>query len=101
MARPSFMIAIGLPHPHGGEGQDEDTLNREGEDGSDNDLAAQIMVSIVHRLHRGGPSGVRDLRAFTQALEELADASMAKDAHGFEDAAGDACNALEALISSE
>ena|SRR5262245_63099095 len=99
MARPSLMIAIGLPHAHGGEG-DEDNLNREGDaGGGDNDLAAHVLVSIVHRLHRGGPSAVRDLRSFTQALEELADTHMAKDSHGFEDAAGDACNALEALIS--
>ena len=95
MARPSIMIAFGLPG-HPGE-QDEDTLNREG---GDNDLAAQILVAIAHRLHRGGPSAVRVLRAFISALDDLCEAHMDKDPHGFEDAAGDACNALENLLNS-
>jgi hypothetical protein len=96
----SLMIAIGMPHA---EGQDEDSLNREqagGDGGEDNDIATEAIVSIVHNLHRGGPSAVRDLRKFTAALEAMCEAFMARDRKGFEDAASDARDALEDLISA-
>jgi hypothetical protein len=96
MARPHFMLAIGLPGgPHG----DEDNLNRERDDDDGGNPAAEATVgSIVHCLHRGGPSGVRDLRKFTAALEDLADAYMDKDRQGFEEAASEARDALNDLI---
>jgi hypothetical protein len=70
MHKPSFMIAIGLPSgPHGDEG------NPHGEQDDGGNPAADATVgSIVHCLQQGGPSGVRDLRRFTAALEDLADA---------------------------
>jgi hypothetical protein len=89
-----LMIAIGLPSgPHG----DEDNLNREQDDGG-NPAADATIGSIVHRLYRGGPSGIRDLRKFTAALEDLADCFLTKDRHGFEDAASEARDALNHLI---
>jgi hypothetical protein len=90
---PSFMIAIGLPH----HAQDEDQLDREQDD--DGSPAAQATVgSIVHRLQRGGPSGIRDLRRFAAALEDLADAFMDKDRQGVDEAASEARDALNDMI---
>jgi hypothetical protein len=100
MARPHFMIAIGLPGgPHGEDSQDEDNLQREHDgDGGDDDIATEAIVSIVHNLHRGGPSAVRDLRRFTSALEDMCETFMSRDRKGFEDAASDARDALEGMI---
>jgi hypothetical protein len=95
MHKPSFMIAIMPGGPHGG--QDEDNLNREQDD--DRHPAADATIgSIVHCLQQGGPSAVRDLRKFTAALEDLADAYMNKDRQGFEEAATVARDALNDLI---
>jgi len=58
----------------------------------------EAIVSIVHNLHRGGPSAVRDLRKFTSALEDMCETYMSRDRKGFEDAASDARDALEGLI---
>jgi hypothetical protein len=91
------MIAIGLPH----QGRDEDQLDREQDDSGDdggNPAADATIGSIVHCLQQGGPSGVRDLRKFTAALEDLADAYMDKDRQGFEEAATVARDALNDLI---
>jgi hypothetical protein len=89
------MIAI-MPSGPLGEG-DEDNLNREHDD--DGSPAAQATVgSIVHRLLRGGPSGIRDLRRLTAALEDLADAFMDKDRQGVDDAASEARDALNDII---
>jgi hypothetical protein len=95
----SLMIAIGLPGLHGEQGQDEDRLSREQDNDSDDDIATEAIVSIVHNLHEGGPSAVRDLRLFTQTLEEMCESFMARDRKGFEDAASDARDALENLIN--
>jgi hypothetical protein len=90
---PAFMIAIGLPH---GE-RDEDQLDRQQDD--DGSPAAQATVgSIMHRLQRGGPSGIRDLRRFAAALEDLADAFMDKDRQGVDEAASEARDALNDII---
>jgi hypothetical protein len=89
------MIAIGLPH----QGRDEDQLDREQDDSGDDGRHADATIgSIVHCLQQGGPSGVRDLRKFTAALEDLADAYMDKDRQGFEEAASEARDALNDLI---
>jgi hypothetical protein len=97
MPRHGFMIAIGLPH--GGQGsQDEDNFNREHDDG-DGDLVTEAICSIVHSLHEGGPSAVRDLRLFTSALEDLCQTHMDKDYAGLEEAATNASEALRNLIS--
>jgi streptomycin 6-kinase len=96
-----FMIAIMPGGPHGG--QDEDSLNREQDGdsgGDDNDIATEIILSILRRLHRGGPSAIRDLRAFTAALDAMCEASMARDHKGLEDAANDAGDALESMINA-
>src|SRR5262245_22509734 len=90
MPRPSLMIAIGLPS-HRGE-EDEDSLNRERDNGGngngdDGDLATEAIVSIVRNLERGKAATVRDLRRFTAALEDLADAFMGRDYHTVGDAA--------------
>ena len=97
MPKHGFMIAIGLPSHHG-EQQDEDNLNREQDGEGGDDIATEAICSIVHNLHSGGPSAVRDLRAFTSALEEMCETFMARDRKGFEDAASDARDALEDLI---
>ena len=88
------MIAIGLPH---GEGQgDED--NREQDGDGDDDIATEAICSIATNLHRGGQSAVRDLRRFTQALDEMCEPFMHKDSHGFEEAAHAARDALHDMI---
>src|SRR5690349_19961391 len=93
--QPAFMLALGLPH---GE-RDEDQLDREQDGEDDGSPAAQATVgSIVHRLQRGGPSGIRDLRRFAAALENLADAFMDKDRQGVDDAASEARDALNDMI---
>jgi|SRR6516162_11740810 hypothetical protein len=92
---PKLTIEIGSPH---GEGQDEDSLNRERDGNGDDDIATEAICSIVRNLHQGGPSAVRDLRKFTSALEDMCQAFMDRDRKGFEDAASDARDALEGLI---
>jgi hypothetical protein len=49
-------------------------------------------------LHQRGPSAIRDLRAFTEALAGMCEAHMARDRKGLEDAASDARDALEKVI---
>jgi len=94
------MIAIGLPHPHGE--QDEDGLDRERDDGGggdDSDIATEAIVSVVNHLKDSKASAVRDIRAFTAALEALCDAFMARDYHAVGDAADAARDALHQLIN--
>src|SRR2546430_10757058 len=90
----SLMIAIGLPHA---EGQDEDSLDRE-QDGDDGDLATEAVMSIVRNLQDGKAAAVRELRAFTGALEALCQAFMDRDYHAVGDAASDARDALNAML---
>jgi len=90
------MISIGLPHGDG----DEDDLNRERDDGGDDsDLATDAIMSIVNHLKDSKASAVRDIRAFTAALEDLCQAFMDKDYHAVGDAADAARDALHNLIS--
>jgi hypothetical protein len=97
MARPHFMIAIGLPgSPHGEN--DEDSLDRE-QDGKGDDIATEAIVSIVRNLHEGGPSAVRDLRRFTSALEGICEAYMSRDHHGLEEAASEAVDVLNDMLT--
>jgi hypothetical protein len=92
----SLMIAIGLPH---GEGQDEDSLDRERDgNGDDGDLATEAVMNIVRNLQDGKAAAVRELRAFTGALEALCDAFMERDYHAVGDAASDARDALNAML---
>ena len=98
MARPSIMIAFGLPGPHGEEKPHEDNLHREHDGEGDDDIATEAIVSIVRNLHQGGPSAVRDLRKFAAALEGMCETFMDRDRKGFEDAASEARDALEGLI---
>ena len=99
MPKPAFMIAIGLPSHHGE--QDEDNLSRERDDsaGDDSDVAKEAIMSIVNHLKDGKASAVRDIRAFTAALEALCDAFMERDYHAVGDAADAARDALHNLIS--
>jgi hypothetical protein len=95
---PNLMIAIGLPGHHD-EQPDEDNLNREQDgDGENGDLAAEAISAIVENLKHGKASAVRDLRAFTGALEALCQAFMDRDYHAVGDAASDARDALDAMI---
>jgi hypothetical protein len=91
----SLMIAIGLPHA---EGQDEDQLDREQDGNGDDDLATEAVMSIVRNLQHGKAAAVRELRAFTGALEALCDAFMERDYHAVGDAASDARDALNAML---
>src|SRR5262245_7126281 len=94
----SIMIAVGMPGHHGE--QDEDSLNRERDDGDGNDdIATEAIVSIIHRLHDGKASAVRDVRLFADALAELCDAFMKHDRQRFEEAAHEAHDALSELIN--
>jgi hypothetical protein len=93
----SLMIAIGLPH--GGEGPDEDSLNREQDgNGDDGDLATEAVMNIVRNLQEGKASAVRELRAFTAALEALCDAFMDRDYHAVGEAASDARDVLHVML---
>src|SRR5262249_34865070 len=93
----NLMVAIGFPS-HNGE-QDEDGLDREHEhDDGDSDIATEAIMSIVNHLKDGKASAVRDIRAFTAALEALCDAFMEKDYHAVGDAADAARDALHTLI---
>src|SRR5215475_11056113 len=96
MRKPNLMIAIGLPGPHG---EDEDALDREQDGNGDDDIATEAILSIVNQLKDRKASAVRDIRAFTAALEALCEDFMQKDQRGFEDAASDARDALHNLIS--
>ena len=97
MRRPTLMIAVGMPGPHGND-DDEDSLQREHE-GDDADVASEAIISIVNHLKDNKASAVRDIRAFTAALEDLCQAFMDKDYHAVGDAADAARDALHSLIS--
>jgi hypothetical protein len=92
----SIMIAVGMPGPHGEN--DEDSLDRE-QDGKGDDIATEAIVSIVRNLHEGGPSAVRDLRRFTSALEGICEAYMSRDHQGLEEAASEAVDVLNDMLS--
>ena len=93
----SLMIAIGLPG-HQGE-QDEDGLDREREDdGGDGDLATEAVLGILDGLKQGKAAAVRNLRAFTSALEALCQAFMERDYHAVGEAASDARDALNDML---
>ena len=94
-------IEIGSPH---GVGQDEDQLHREQDDDGgddDSDLATAAVMSILDDLKTRKASAVRDLRAYTAALEEMCDAFMDRDYHRTGEPASDARDALYKIISSK
>jgi streptomycin 6-kinase len=95
---PTIALMIGMPHAEEGP-QDEDHLSREQDNDSDDDIATEAIVSIVHNLHQRGPSAIRDLRAFTEAIAGMCEAHMARDRKAFEEAAYEARDALEKAIS--
>ena len=93
-------IAVGIPGPHG-DG-DEDSLDKEHDGGDDDsDLATEAVMSILDDLKTRKASAVRDLRAYTAALEDLCAAFMEKDYHRVGEAASDARDALYKIISSK
>src|SRR2546429_9455148 len=97
MPKPALMIAIGLPHAEGQ--QDEDSLDRERDgNGDDGDLATEAVMTIVRNLQHGKASAVRELRAFTGALEALCDAFMERDYHAVGEAASDARDVLNVML---
>jgi hypothetical protein len=100
--RPGLTIAIGLPGHHG-EASDEDQLDRERDDDGDedSDLATEAVMSILDDLKTRKASAVRNLRAYTAALEEMCDAFMDRDYHRVGEAASDARDALHEIISSK
>ena len=100
---PTLMIAVGLGRPHGEEAQDEDGLDRERDDGDggDGDLATEAVLGILDGLKQGKAAAVRNLRAFTSALEAMCDAFMERDYHAVGDAADAARDALHEMISDE
>jgi hypothetical protein len=103
MARPHFMIAIGLPGGPHGEGQDdepnEDNLDREGHGGGGGqDIVEEAVCSIAERLVREGPPMIRAVRLLARAYEDMAQAAMKKDHHALEEAAADACDAMRTVI---
>ena len=98
---PTLMIAIGLPGHHG-EQADEDSLQRErGDDGGDDDLATEAVMSILDDLKTRKASAVRDLRLYIDALAELCDAFMDRDYHRVGEAASEARDALHEIISNK
>jgi hypothetical protein len=101
MRRPGATIAVMFGMPSTAMSELDSSDGDKQPEHEDGDIATEAIVSIIHHLHKAGPSAVRDLRAFTSALEAMCEAHMSKDPHGFEDAAGDAVNALHDLISEE
>jgi hypothetical protein len=98
MPKPALMISVGIPSAHG-EGQDEDSLDREQDgNGDDGDLATEAVMSIVRNLQHGKAAAVRELRAFTAALEALCDAFMERDYHAVGEAASDARDVLNVML---
>lgn len=97
MAKPPVQIALMIGMPRHDDDRNEDNLDREGDDSAEG-VAEQAMNSITEHLQDGGPSAVRALRKFASALEDLCEAYMEKDPHGFEDAAVAAHAALSHLI---
>ena len=97
MRRPVPTIAVMIEMPHG-EAQDEDNLSREQDDNGGDDKAAEWIVELVHALKREGPPAIRLMRLFTQALEAMCDAVMARDDAALEDAASDAHKALSEMM---
>jgi len=102
MPKPTLMISVGIPSAHG-EAQDEDSLDRErdGDGDEDSDLATEAVMSILDDLKTRKASAVRNLRAYTAALEEMCDAFMDRDYHRVGEAASDARDALHEIISSK
>ena len=94
----SIALMIGMPGHHG-EQTDEDSLQREHGDGGGDDAATDAIMSIVNHLKDSKASAVRDIRAFTAALEDLCQAFMDRDYHAVGDAADAARDALHNLIS--
>jgi hypothetical protein len=80
---------------------DEDELNREGsgEEGEgEGDPAGAAISAIAEQLIHKGPAAVHLLRKFTQALEQMGDACMAKDHARLEEAGDEATQVLGRLI---
>jgi hypothetical protein len=97
---PTIALMIGMPHAE--PGQDEDNLNREQDNDSQNqdiDIAEHVVTGIVECLNDRGPGAIRLLRLLAQSFEAMADAHMARDGAGLEDAATDAHRALSKLIA--
>ena len=96
MHKPALTISVGIPSAHG-DGPDEDNLDRE-RDGDDGDLATEAVETIVRNLQEGKAAAVRELRAFTGALEALCDAFMERDYHAVGEAASDARDVLNVML---
>jgi hypothetical protein len=95
----SLMIAIGLGHPHGEGGlQDEDALDREQDGNGEQDIVEEAVCSIAERLIRDGPPMIRAVRLLARAYEDMAQAAMKKDHHALEEAAADACDAMHNVM---
>jgi hypothetical protein len=97
MRKPAGIISIAFGMP-GRFAHDEDQFGEGRGDNGDGDIATDAIYGIAQSLHRGGPSTVRDMRAFIDALESMCQAFMDKDRSAFEDAASDACEAMRTLI---
>ena len=83
MAKPTLMIAVGVPSAHGND-DDEDQLHRESQDGEgddDSDLATEAVMSILDDFKTRKASAVRDLRLYIDALARLCEAFMDRDYH--------------------
>jgi hypothetical protein len=87
MPKPSPLPVIGF---------DEDSLEREDE--GEGDLAEVVVMSLVRSLSDAGPAAVHLLSKLIGSLDEMAEATMAKDHAGLEDAASDAHEVLSKLI---
>jgi hypothetical protein len=61
-------------------------------------LPEAVVAVIASCLVEEGPPAVRHVRLLSEALAMMADACMAKDHGGLEDASDDACEALEKIL---
>ena len=99
---PTIALMIGMPSPLAHE-RDEDNLDREHgnnqKHNNNGDVAAGVITAICHELEQRGPGAVRDVRAFANALHDMAHFALHPNSTGdFEEAADKACDELRRLI---
>jgi len=80
MPKHGFMIAIGLPNPHGE--QDEDSLNREQDGGHFDDGPTDTLNLLYERLKRGDEVAAHAAMAIARCIQEMAHQAARGDKAG-------------------
>jgi len=80
MPKHGFMIAIGLPNPHGE--QDEDSLQREQDGGHFDDGPTNTLELLYERLKRGDEVAAHSAMAIARCIQEMAHQAARGDKAG-------------------